>query len=162
MQLALYAGAETIYDPQKKQHRPMVECDQTQALVIHLPAGKGEATPYWVNIEAGRRGIALVSEVLDWRKGAKMLASHGTPKPEPVAASYETREYVANHIRFVVKAGHGDELVNEWPEGIQTLKAYDHHTEPMLNEILAVCAAIEGRHKMPFPEFNDPRGMGKF
>ena len=35
--------------------------------VSHLPSGSGKATLHWVDLAVGRRGIALASQVKDWR-----------------------------------------------------------------------------------------------
>lgn len=162
VQLALYAGARTIYDPAKQRHLPMPQCDQSRALVIHLPAGQGEATPYWVNLEAGRRGIDLVCDVLEWRKGTKHIATNATPAEASFMARPELRHYVEDRMRYVIDAGHGKELAGCWPDEVPTLKALDSHSETQLDAILAVCDAIEARHSMQFPEFTDPRGLEKF
>lgn len=158
IQLALYAGAETIYDPDKKKHHPMPDVDQSRAIVIHLPAGKGTATAYWVNLEGGRRGIALVKELLEYRKGTKFLA---TLEPGQFVARPELREYVAARVGYVIDSGHGAELAATWPN-VPTLKASDQHTELQLDSILAQCLFIEADHHLPFPDFSDPRGLGKF
>ena len=70
MQLALYAGAETIYTPEKKTHRPLPQVEQAQALVIHLPAGKGKRRRIVVNLEAGK--------VWDSDGDRTVLEAHGT------------------------------------------------------------------------------------
>ena len=155
MQLALYAGAATIYDPDKKQHRPMPTVNQEKALVIHLPAGKGEATPYWVNLEAGRHGIQMVTELLEWRKGTKYLATRDNTAQQ--AALPELRKFVTFHVAWLKSQGYGAELAKDWPDEVPTLKAFDGHTEQQLDTILASCYAIEGHHKLQFPDVTDPR-----
>jgi hypothetical protein len=77
IQLAVYAGAETIYNPATCTHEPMPAVDQARALVIHLLPGEASATPYWINLEAGRKGIALTSKIMEWRNG-KGLATEAT------------------------------------------------------------------------------------
>lgn len=160
IQLALYAGARTIYDPESRQHRPMVECDQSRALIIHLPAGQGTATGYWISLEMGRRGIALVSTVLDWRKDIKKLVVLETAERPTI--NTELRDYVVARMRYVIDGGHGKELAGCWPDDVPTIKASEEHTEAQLDLILDVCDAIEARHTMQFPEFTDPRGLEKF
>lgn len=158
LQLALYAGSETIYDPATKQHSPMPDCDQSRALVIHLPAGQGEATPYWVNLEAGRRGIALVEKLLEWRRDVKWIAT--ADRAAPMIAHSELREYVAARVRQLIDGGYGEELAKEWPEWpepVPTLKASNNHTEQQLDLILTACSEIEARHTLPFPNITDPR-----
>ena len=53
IQLALYAHADTVYDPVEQHHRKMLAVDQEKALVIHLPAGEGRCALYIVDIATG-------------------------------------------------------------------------------------------------------------
>jgi hypothetical protein len=67
IQLALYAHADTIYDPVTREHHPMLEVNQETALVVHLPAGEGRCTLYLVDIAAGWEMAQLCGEVRAWR-----------------------------------------------------------------------------------------------
>ncbi len=67
IQLALYAHADTIYDPITRQHHPMLEVNQETALVVHLPAGEGRCTLYLVDIRAGWKMAQLCGAVRAWR-----------------------------------------------------------------------------------------------
>jgi hypothetical protein len=67
IQLALYAHADTIYDPVTREHHPMLKVNQEQALVVHLPAGEGRCTLYLVNIAAGWEMALLCAAVRAWR-----------------------------------------------------------------------------------------------
>jgi hypothetical protein len=154
IQLALYAGAETIYKPQTKKHQPMPDVSQDRALVVHLPAGKATAIPYWVNLEAGRRGIALVQEVLAWRRNSKDIASRDE---QAFVAHPLVRTYTEARLRYVIDAGHGAELAASWPAGVPTLKESPNHTEPQLDLLVFVCSEIEARHGLAFPDIEDPR-----
>jgi hypothetical protein len=150
IQLAIYARAETIYDPDTQTHEPMPSVDQRRALVVHLPAGKATATPYWVDLAQGRKGIELTNAVLKWRS-TKDVA-------EPAAnLRVDMRGYVVERVRCIIDAGHGEKLASIWPDGVPPLKASDAHTEVQYDEILAVCVLVEGLFGMPFPESNDPR-----
>jgi hypothetical protein len=160
IQLALYAGAETIYDPETKRHRRMPEVNQERALVFHLRASTATCTPYWINLEDGRRGIALVSELLEWRKRTRGIVTTATiPR---FSAHAEVREYTKKRCQYVIDGGHGAELARAWPDDVATLKANEDHSEAELDAILDACDTIEARHKMAFPEFTDPRGLEKF
>src|SRR5262249_28614839 len=53
IQLAIYAHADTIFDPITGKHRKPLLLDQRQALVIHLPAGEARCELYIVDIKAG-------------------------------------------------------------------------------------------------------------
>ena len=68
IQLALYAHADTIYDPLTREHHPMLEVNREQALVVHLPAGEGRCTLYLVDIAAGWEMAQLCGAVRQWRE----------------------------------------------------------------------------------------------
>lgn len=68
IQLALYAHADTIFDPGTGTHRPMPEVDHDVALVMHLPVGKAECVIYKVDIAAGWEAAELAAGVRNWRK----------------------------------------------------------------------------------------------
>jgi hypothetical protein len=67
IQLALYAHADTIYDPVTREHHPMLEVNQERALVVHLPAGEGRCTLHLVDIAAGWEMALLCGAVRAWR-----------------------------------------------------------------------------------------------
>jgi hypothetical protein len=163
IQLAVYALADTIYhhepgDPESCSHEPMPRVDQSRALVIHLPAGKAEAVPYWVNLEAGRRGIDLVESVTEWRKQKEVAVRYAELEAAPqFVARDDLRAYASARVRDVIDAGHGTDLAGVWPLGVPTLKAFDDHDEAQLDSILAACSLVEMTHSMPFPTFDDPR-----
>ncbi len=161
IQLALYAGAVTIYNPETKQHRPMPEVNQARALVFHIQAGAATCTPYWINLEEGRRGIAMVSQLLEWRKRTKGFVTTATTMPH-FPSHADIREYTMMRCRYVIDGGHGAELARNWPDDVATLKSKDDHSEAELDAIIDVCDTIEARHRMTFPEFEDPRGLEKF
>jgi hypothetical protein len=150
IQLALYAQAATIYNPVTCTHEPMPAVDQRRGLVVHLPAGQATATPYWVNLAEGRRGIDLTKSVLGWRstKGVAEAA---------VNLRGELREYVVAHVASILVAGFGAELAGCWPMDVPTLKAFDGHTEAQFDAILDACWRVEGDHSMPFIDMADPR-----
>ena len=161
IQLALYAGAATVYDPETKSHTPMPEVNQERALVLHLPAGKATCTPYWINLEEGRRGIAMVRELTEWRKRTKGFVTPAMTVPR-FTAHDKIREYTYLRCQYVIDGGYGAELARAWPDDVATLKSSDDHSEAELDAILEACDTIEARHKMQFPEFVDPRGLEKF
>jgi PD-(D/E)XK nuclease superfamily len=150
IQLAIYAGAATVYDPASQTHRPMPDVHQGRGVVIHLLPGEATATAYWVDLNVGRRGIDVTETVMRWRK-TKGVA---TPASNPVA---ELREYVVAHVASIIDAGHGGDLAKRWPFDVPVMSKYEGHTEAQLDEILEVCWTVEGHHKMPFIESSDPR-----
>lgn len=68
IQLAIYAHADTVFDPVASRHRRMLPVDQEQALVIHLPAGEARCQLYVVDIAAGWLMAQVCGTVRDWRK----------------------------------------------------------------------------------------------
>jgi hypothetical protein len=88
LQLALYAGATHAWkahtddirrdrwgryllpDPadDPEAYEPMPEVSRDRAVVIHLPAGKGECFLHWVDISAGREAVRKAMWVREWRK----------------------------------------------------------------------------------------------
>jgi hypothetical protein len=150
IQLALYAQAATIYNPDTQRHEPMPQVDHRRALVVHLPAGQAAATPYWVDLGIGRRGIELTKSVLAWRSQREVA----TPATNLLS---DLCEYVIDRVASIIDAGHGTDLAARWPADVPTLKAFDAHTEADYDAILDACWTVEGLHKMPFPTIDDPR-----
>ena len=84
IQLALYAHADTIYDPITREHHPMLEVNQETALVVHLPAGEGRCTLYLVDIAAGWEMAQLCGAVRAWhdRKDLAQLLQQIEPEAD--------------------------------------------------------------------------------
>jgi len=58
----------------------MIEVNQEQALVVHLPAGEGRCTLYLVDIAAGWEMAQVCGAVREWRARrdlAQVLAAEG-------------------------------------------------------------------------------------
>ena len=68
IQLALYANADAIWNGDEGEYEEMPDVRKDVALVIHLPVGKGEATLYALDTEAGWQGAELCAKVREWRK----------------------------------------------------------------------------------------------
>lgn len=160
IQLALYASAETIYDGDNGMHEPMPAVDQARGLVIHLQAGEATATPYWVNLEAGRAGIALTAKVMEWRKQNAVSTQVGSGDKPAFTAAGALRAHVVERIEAIIAGGHGKDLAGRWPLDVPTLKASADHSEAQLDQILAACVAIEAAQQMAFPVDSDPRKQG--
>jgi hypothetical protein len=167
IQLALYAEAATIYDPDTHKHEPMPRVNQERGLVIHLPAGEARAVPYWVDLAEGRRGIDLTRSVLAWRSTKGVAEPVAVRRTDEIAKAMDTqevppsnmREYVVARVRAIVDAGHGADLATHWPFDVPTFKASDAHTDAQYAEILGACIVVEGRNQMPFSEISDPRNQ---
>lgn len=78
-QLAVYSRG-TVYDvPTRTRGASLDELgvSQTHALVVHLPAGSGEATLYWIDIASGWSAAQGARWVHSWRKRKDLLAVAG-------------------------------------------------------------------------------------
>jgi hypothetical protein len=100
IQLALYAGAATIWDPTSGTHLPMPAVDQERALVMHLPVGTAQCTLYWIDLAAGREAIALCQQVRTWRKRKGLATVIAGPVPARTPATPTTDEPV--HVSVAV------------------------------------------------------------
>lgn len=70
VQLAVYAHGEHYYPESRPgdHQRDPIDVNLDWALLVHIPAGKGEATLYWVDIKAGWEAAELASRIHEWRK----------------------------------------------------------------------------------------------
>lgn len=68
IQLALYAHGEGLWNAGTAVYEVLPPVDQEKGFVIHLPAGKGEATLWEVNIAEGWEAAQLCAHVRDWRR----------------------------------------------------------------------------------------------
>ena len=81
MQLALYSRSQ-LYDIRSGK-RSELGVDQRRGLVIHLPAGSGECTLHWCDLDAGWEGVQLARQVWDWR-ARKGLLKASQPAPPTI------------------------------------------------------------------------------
>lgn len=77
MQLAVYAGSQR-YNPATGEREPL-HVDQDQGLVIHLPAGAGKCTVWWVSLADGRTGVDIARRVWEWRDTPHDFTHQYTP-----------------------------------------------------------------------------------
>ena len=91
VQLALYANADLMWNPEADAYEPMPELDTRVALVMHLPATTEGAvcTPYDVNIAKGWAAAQLCSETRQWRKEKGLAVPRLTTQAGPVTAGEE-------------------------------------------------------------------------
>lgn len=180
VQLAGYANAQHAYDVVTNERRPMPELDTSIGLVLHLPAGQGEATWYEVDIVAGRYALEQSLWVRKWRKqsvATKLHSFGATPVrmgTTPLVAEIDVAQQVAEafggevlsaegaRLEWIkaravklVEQGHGPLLVAAWPEGLPTLKE-GGHTPHQLDEVVAIIDRVEDKVLAPFPEDEDP------
>lgn len=81
MQLAAYSRAHQ-YDPTTKQRTPL-NVDQSQAIIIHLPAGQGVCELHWVDIASGWDAVQLAGQVRAWRARKNLTEPINTHQPSP-------------------------------------------------------------------------------
>lgn len=179
IQMALYARGDALWNTATSAREPMPEVDQSQALVIHLPATDAApiCTLHWVDIEAGWQAAQLAGTVRDWRK-RKDLASPFVASP-PIAAGGETApgtanegvdapppqlpprtNYVADDLKgrigwLIENSPAGVErLTALWPAGVPTFAAIreagGEHTDEQLRSIGVVVARVEADVQAPF------------
>lgn len=80
MQLAIYAHSE-IYHPGTGERAPL-GAETTRGLVIHLPAGAGECSLHWCDLDQGWEGVKIAAQVWQWRSRSGLLAA-SEPSPAP-------------------------------------------------------------------------------
>lgn len=57
----------TAYGRQLQLLPDPIDVDLERAIIIHLPAGTGQCTLHWVDINAGWEAVQLAAKVRDWR-----------------------------------------------------------------------------------------------
>lgn len=82
-QLEMYAGA-TGYDLNTHEETDL-KLSRTKAVVIHVPAGTGQAFIYPVDLTLGRKGNKLSGEVRAWRNEGKRAIDYATDLATPKA-----------------------------------------------------------------------------
>lgn len=81
MQLAVYARAQH-YHPKSFERAPL-DVNTSRGLVIHLPAGSGECSLHWADLDAGWEGVEIAHQVWQWRKRKGLLdATPSGPQPD--------------------------------------------------------------------------------
>ncbi|MGH3599137.1 MAG: hypothetical protein ACRDQH_02475 [Pseudonocardiaceae bacterium] len=81
MQLALYSRSQ-LYDIRSGK-RSDLDVHQQRGLVIHLPAGAGECSLHWCDLDAGWEGVRVCRQVWDWRS-RKGLLEASAPEPPSI------------------------------------------------------------------------------
>ena len=76
VQLAVYSRSELYAQAEDGTavRTPLPPVNQERAIILHLPAGQGQATPYWIDIAKGYRAIQeYVPIVKAWRADKTLL-----------------------------------------------------------------------------------------
>ena len=94
-QLAIYANAETAYDPTTETHSELPAINRERGIIIHMPADQpGTCTLHWIDLAAGWEAVKLAVAVRGWRKRNDLLTDFTTEQaastepntePEPTA-----------------------------------------------------------------------------
>lgn len=149
IQLAIYANADEVYDPETDELSPMPRVDLNQALIIHLPAGQATCTLHLVDIKAGWQAAQMCKQVRGWRRTsdlAKTFESTATERAKWLAGRVAT-----------MKEGYPaalEELAARWPAGVPTFKQSGHTDDDLLVLSLLI-SDVEARHQVEFGD-GDP------
>lgn len=181
-QLAAYADS-VRYDVQTDVRIPFNPPTYHEwAVIVHLEPDATRCDLYFVDLEAGRHGLALSNHVYEWRRRSDLLAparaalrvvpvdppaptEQETPitalngvtgeGPSPVALS-DVREWLRGRLRAISAIPDAlAHLQRVWPRGVAGLK-FATQTEDDLNAIADACSEVERAYAMGFPEI-DPR-----
>ena len=170
-QLAAYA-ASVRYDPQTDERSPFDPgTEQDWGLVVHMDQEKQATEIYWVDLEAGRHGLALANEVRTWRRRSDLLtlaraplvgitaskASEAVQDAPDSALDAAVRSWLVSRLQAIQAAG-PDALrmvQRVWPVGVAGLKQTGQTPED-LAAIAEACSAVEKEFALTFPEA-DPR-----
>ena len=143
------------------------------AFIFHVAAEDGRCDVYWIDINAGRMGLALASSVRAWRKRTDLIQPAMAPlrvvREEPPAADERppeaattdentavVREWVRERVAAVLAhEAARTELLRKWPVGVPGLK-HEGHTMAQLDAIDVQLTLVEAKYQMPFGR-PDPR-----
>lgn len=106
MQLAMYAHSLPYDIAGDCRYEQTPDLNLKRALIIHLPAGKGECNLVWTDIEQGWRGCRIAKQVWDWRaiKGHTWAVGDDDPAPAWEPATWESLAAEAtttDHLRTI-------------------------------------------------------------
>jgi len=161
LQLAIYAHADYWFDTETGEVKPIRESiDQTWALVMHLPVGKGTCTIYEVNIAAGWQAVQLALDVRRWRQRKDLAHIINVPAPLALIPTDEQAylnlldrtEWVRDRVENIKAFNHGSSLATLWslhPE-IPTFPKGGPKTAEQLDAVISMCEEVERFHGIPF------------
>lgn len=125
MQLSVYSRCQA-YDPDTGQRTPLPNVHQDRALIIHLPAGKGEASLAWVDIAAGWQAVDLATQVRAWR--ARKNLTRPYVQSTTAATEAGTEREAAKALTLAIEAAASvDELTRLW-EAHHLIWTAEEHT----------------------------------
>jgi PD-(D/E)XK nuclease superfamily len=148
IQLALYAHASDIYNPENGFREPMPDVRTDLALVIHLPAGQNSCALHTVDIAQGWDAAQLAVAVREWR--ARKLLSKAFTHDGPAVATPSEREALKRRVAALRELGHLDELATRWPADVPGFKNAHVHTVVELAAVARVVSEVEQLVGAPF------------
>lgn len=147
------------------------------ALIIHADSSGTRVDVYWVDIEAGRKGLALADEVKAWRRRDDLLTmarlglvAHQAPAPDvpalpavalPAGPDVPGRiEYLRGRARAVLDHSEvaAKALQRAWPVGVAGLKQGGQSWDE-LDRVEAAIVKVEADFSVPFYEPFSDRGI---
>jgi hypothetical protein len=78
MQLAVYSRGQ-FYDHLTKARSPLPDVSQEWGLIIHLPAGSGQCTVYWIDLSVGWEGALVAQQVRALRSRRRLMIPFRAP-----------------------------------------------------------------------------------
>lgn len=168
VQLAAYANS-MLYDIETGERQSPGKVDLNYGYIMHIPANQGRCDIYEVDLREAMEAARLASTVKSWQKRTdlvKPLNPVVKPKKAVKKASESPPESILsdqNEVRNVwvrrrlqpVLEANKAELVALWPDGVATPSKNQPWTDPEIDEICVVLAALEMLHDLPFFE-QDP------
>ena len=145
VQLAAYADAQHIYDYKTsvRTSLPMIEKDR--AIIFHLPAGEGRCELYWVDLEAGRKGLELSLNVRAWRKRNDIHSRFEDAKIIPTTL-LTRQEWMTERIKHL-PAEAQKMLRALWPNDVPKIaECFNDH----IDLLVRIVAMLESEHNVQF------------
>lgn len=156
IQLALYAHADTIYNPATGTHTPMPTVDQHSALVMHLPAGQATCTLWTVDIEAGWGAAQEALAVREWRKRKQLAHTFKpvapTPATDPDPLLERQAAWLRGRVETIVNTLNGAPLPAPWPPTTPTFKQGGPISLAQCDELAVWCSQCEADLGIAFPD----------
>lgn len=150
IQLAIYATADDLLSADYERLEPVPKWSTERGIIIHLPEG-GPCSLHWIDLEMGRRGLAVALSVRGWRKDAtaKRLLS---PVESPEPTESRTTEWLLGRYAAVLDLGVDKATVAaSWPAGVPGPKRAAEWDAADIAEVARVLERIEKAHGAPFP-----------
>jgi len=147
IQLAAYADAQWLYDYKKAERISLPQIEKDRAIVFHLPAGEGRCDLYWVDLEAGRRGLEIALAVRAWRKENNLNRHFDHAPVLQIDPNIEKRrEWLTKRIMHMPTVGQ-DMLKALWPANAPKV---GEALNAEIDLIVKLVEMIESHHDVQF------------